>query len=358
MAALLSPSLLERRAELPSLRHLHFGAGPFSYDPVPDSLITLLSSPAFDDLETLTLDGNLTQDRADVLISRAASSSLRRIGASYAQSHVRSASLRQLVLAPNLAGVTHWDLRSGEREHGEWDSAEARSWGAVRAKRAPSAMLLDADVVDLIALDPVALHEALCDGAQLRPSARLKALRLASPDDALLTLIAAQGAQAWPALEALIFQRTVTSEELVRSFSASALLDQLLFLSWPDHAHPDDHLFSRTSYDKDAAQVVRMAHLDAMLSGQLHPFFAFRLWCRIRRTLTRKPDRLAISRRLGVSVKLPDDFQFLEACEHQLIELLGRRAVLNWGPPSACFPGYTQPLQWPDPVYMSSPRPV
>jgi hypothetical protein len=354
--------LMERSSELPALRQLGFG----QVNEGEDIFAALMSHAPFDALDTLTFAHDLSPARAALLAARPASLNLRRIGVGHLHTYSFNgkADVRALIAAPNMASVQVWDLRERARRDDGWETREAAAWREVKLEQTPQvkdarANALDREVVDLAKRDADATRQALLDGEALRPSARLKALRIRHIDDALLTQLIAEAPAAWPGLECLVLQRRVASREVLAAWATSPLLDTLKFLDWDDFDHPDMWPLHNHS-DKAANQAARMAQIALILSGAEPPFLAFRRWRHARSTLTRNPDRLAVARAIGISKadSPADTHALLELCEQRLIAYLGgKRKLLTWGPTYACH-DWTEGFEWPDPVYNHGEEPA
>jgi hypothetical protein len=345
--------ILRRAGELVALKALRFTHVPLGEQDIFDAM---MASPALDRLEELSFDNDLAPSRARVLMKRAASVNLRRIGVGYLNYYNDSAKLdpRTLLSSPNLSHVEAWDIREHARDDDGWETPEAAIW---RAEQAPQevreerqAHALDEEVVDLKKYDAAQTRAILFDGEGLRGSTRLKALRVAALKDADVAAIRDGAHEAWPNLECLVFMRSMKSKALYGKWRTSPLLDQLTFLDWSAFDDPPNQQMRDVRSAPDAQQLeARLAMLREALDEALHPFMAYRRWQVVKYGVTRQPDRVAVARALGMEGELSkDSYALMSACEARFIALRGgeQRMLLN-GPTYAYSQGDT--LQWPYP---------
>jgi hypothetical protein len=274
--------LLERADRLPALRHLELPPASSGLDVTSE----LLAHPAFDRLESVSFPYGLSDAHRALLMSRAGSVNLRRVGAGHLlngmiavvrtqeERDVLAAQpedvRRALISAPLLAGVEVWDLRSYSRDDDGWESADAAYWAA---RRPPAPVdVLDAAVVDLSDATAAKAEAILFEEGRLRPSARLEALRIGALSDEAVARLFEQAEGAWPALECLVLMRALSKAQ-VRALESYGLLDRLAAMDWQGSKHPP-----RVAASAGASEMKRRVALaEQAMNPELHPLFGYAL---------------------------------------------------------------------------------
>jgi hypothetical protein len=263
--------LLERPAELPALRQLAFG---YHAGDKRDLCVDLLCHEGFDGLDTLRFSNQLSAPRARALLERPASLNLRRIGIGYIRAEEGDA-LRALIAAPNLANVQSWNLRERGTDEG-WETEEVAIWRAQKRGQ-DHTHTLDQATVDLHKLDEAMTADALLKDGALRPSERLRALRIKHIDAATLDTLITQACAAWPNLECLVLMGKISEEATYVALERSGLLQQLKYLWWSEYDDPYILQLRALQSDKKAQQAARLALVARALDEATHPVFAHRM---------------------------------------------------------------------------------
>jgi hypothetical protein len=206
--------------------------------------------------------------------------------------------------------------------------------------------LLDAEVVDMVALDAAQTRAALFDGDALRPSPSLKAVRVKAIDDADLARLIDDAPTAWPARQCLLLARTISDQALHDRIAASPLLKTLHLLDWHDLEDPARRQLSALHNDKKALKAARLALLKRILDPATPPFIAYRLWKNLTEHVNKRPDQELFAQAINLPTPYPDDYKLAMASDAHVISLLGGpSALLLDGPQHLAV--LDNPLVWP-----------
>ncbi len=218
-------ALYARLGDLPNLRALHVR----QTNKARKAIQVALAEPRLDGIEELQIDTFMKNLDVSWLTGREASKNLRRVRVV----PISDADALALVTAPNLSGVTCWELhedsRTDTRERG-WGSERSLYW----ASKSPyidvsSRDLLATRWLELTRLDSDAIHERLFDtSGDLRPSVHAKGICMSHIKYKDSRTFIAQAADAMPNLRVLAFvSGFVARPHDIRALSESPLIDQL-----------------------------------------------------------------------------------------------------------------------------------
>jgi hypothetical protein len=243
-------ALFDRFEAFPELRSLcvYFGRGQ------KHVVTRLMTDPALDHIEEFSFCSRTHNRDVLALAERAASTNLERVRIM----PIREADAQELIRAPNLSGVTCWEL-----EPQSYDTHEVFVWGSERSKYlatlSPFISTNDTDDfdtrwLDLTPFQPGEVRRILFEpDGTMRRFERVEGLLVPSLKSKDLRDLLKQAHEGMPNLRKLVFDLPAVFRPIdFRALSASALVDRLdLFWSRPSYLTTSGtHTTRTTSEDR------------------------------------------------------------------------------------------------------------